>query len=1105
MFSEKMSGQVQNGDRVIDYSQTTSPEYNKEKSGESKKADQKLKLDLTPHQRNLLQDLLESGINNSALIRFLRSKDSVKPWLPDIRSNENEKSSSKLPSAKVKVTEKQKGSSQKINEACRQANDVSTNIKSPVTSEGKLKQSRSIGLTARGFTVETRSVATQTDGFLLKSTPSSESKSSDQLLAMKQPGKRRSSLAEKANQQSSPGQLKVDGSSQPFVSMAANGEAIFNSYKETAKEQPRKEEGCSEDSAYSSNIPTTEGISNDGIQVGELPNNQATRIQTNIEAPSRNEPEVQGVSSETNTHNRAYYDDTKHIANGQGYGNEQMMIDQQQMTNNANGNNTPFSIHGLPPPPAVLASCNSSSSIYNPINAAMISSALSNESLAQYYSQAPTSGMEILPASNRGSNSESTSLAIPSQEVSTQSRDRDTVAASPSQAFITHYPHDMACRLPSGVVPHSSHIIHHRPSDLEHQYHHHQHQINLQDQSNETILVQQGMEMSHPVDTIPVQLQQTIYDPIRQVYLYQNPAIDGATVPVDHLHQELHHPGHVVPKTEITHDPYGAGTRQRKRNADEMEQEGFEPNPVPDKTIDDILKGTPGNEHRKRKIEGYLKADPWQVAKHIKNYMGQHNIPQREVVDSTGLNQSHLSQHLNKGTPMKNQKRSLLYAWWIKKQEEVNAQFKIASSGMPTDQVEEAAGVSLRARRNRFKWGPASQEILYQAYERQRNPTKEERESLVQECNRAECLQRGVSPSHSSGLGSNLVTEVRVYNWFANRRKEDAFRHKLALDGYSDQDAPNQTRMSPDSTQCPTPTSGGFTKVEPGLYPSDQGEIRTRDSGKPRLSDGGDRLASSERNSVISLKTEAQLTTEERGDNGGNSRASLRTNHVAPQVPPSGVIITNVPLEAADVNQQCEKFSSISTYSRLSNVTSSKMMLGGALPSVNTLSPVVNTFQIQHQGQNENETSLLEPVQMPSALPPHSGLFLPTAISGLIATATNSSAVPHMPLLTSLTNIKQTQSDVIESGHVIQEHPLAVAQLHQNVTGGYVHSASYHVTSSAVKQDFPYQGGLGYSLQEQVALAQRHSEVTHEAPPSDGQTSNSLTTGSPLVAYQQSA
>lgn len=43
---------------------------------------------------------------------------------------------------------------------------------------------------------------------------------------------------------------------------------------------------------------------------------------------------------------------------------------------------------------------------------------------------------------------------------------------------------------------------------------------------------------------------------------------------------------------------------------------------------------------------------------------------------------------------------------------------------------------SKKMRRNRFKWGPASQQILYQAYDRQKNPSKEEREALVEECNR---------------------------------------------------------------------------------------------------------------------------------------------------------------------------------------------------------------------------------------------------------------------------------------------------------------------------------------------------------------------------------
>lgn len=70
-------------------------------------------------------------------------------------------------------------------------------------------------------------------------------------------------------------------------------------------------------------------------------------------------------------------------------------------------------------------------------------------------------------------------------------------------------------------------------------------------------------------------------------------------------------------------------------------------------------------------VSDLFRVDPWRAARMIKSYMQQHNIPQREVVDVTGLNQSHLSQHLNKGTPMKTQKRAALYTWYVRKQREI--------------------------------------------------------------------------------------------------------------------------------------------------------------------------------------------------------------------------------------------------------------------------------------------------------------------------------------------------------------------------------------------------------------------------------------------------
>ncbi|KFO91928.1 Hepatocyte nuclear factor 1-alpha, partial [Buceros rhinoceros silvestris] len=253
------------------------------------------------------------------------------------------------------------------------------------------------------------------------------------------------------------------------------------------------------------------------------------------------------------------------------------------------------------------------------------------------------------------------------------------------------------------------------------------------------------------------------------------------------------------PCPDIPNLPNGMG--ESRLSEDETSDEGEEFTPPIMKELENLSPEEAA--HQKAVVERLLQEDPWRVAKMVKSYLQQHNIPQREVVDTTGLNQSHLSQHLNKGTPMKTQKRAALYTWYVRKQREVAqqpllsggiskfpcpfvpAEFTHAGQGILT---EEPMGDDLptkKGRRNRFKWGPASQQILFQAYERQKNPSKEEREALVEECNRAECIQRGVSPSQAQGLGSNLVTEVRVYNWFANRRKEEAFRHKLAMDTFT--------------------------------------------------------------------------------------------------------------------------------------------------------------------------------------------------------------------------------------------------------------------------------------------------------------------------------
>uniref|UniRef100_A0A671PXL3 Hepatocyte nuclear factor 1-alpha-like n=1 Tax=Sinocyclocheilus anshuiensis TaxID=1608454 RepID=A0A671PXL3_9TELE len=283
---------------------------------------------------------------------------------------------------------------------------------------------------------------------------------------------------------------------------------------------------------------------------------------------------------------------------------------------------------------------------------------------------------------------------------------------------------------------------------------------------------------------------------------------------------------------DLERERASAGAEKMDRADGESSEEGDMDNPPP--IFHELERLPPEEAARQRaEVDQLLQEDPWHMAKMIKSYMQQHNLPQREVVESTGLNQSHLSQHLNKGTPMKNQKRAALYSWYVKKKAEINQQFTNASRGVVSG--EESGDDVRKGRRNRFKWGPASQQILFQAYERQKNPSKEEREGLVEECNRAECLQRGVSPSQLAGLGSNLVTEVRVYNWFANRRKEEAFRHKLALD------VPYSSQSAPSTGQTLTSSPSPVLKYNQSVVCESLGTVRSS-SGEDQ--GGGGRLAS---------------------------------------------------------------------------------------------------------------------------------------------------------------------------------------------------------------------------------------------------------------------
>ncbi|KAM4763739.1 hepatocyte nuclear factor 1-alpha isoform 3-T3 [Cyanocitta cristata] len=429
------------------------------------------------------------------------------------------------------------------------------------------------------------------------------------------------------------------------------------------------------------------------------------------------------------------------------------------------------------------------------------------------------------------------------------------------------------------------------------------------------------------------------------------------------------------PCPDIPNLPNGMG--ESRLSEDETSDDGEEFTPPIMKELENLSPEEAA--HQKAVVERLLQEDPWRVAKMVKSYLQQHNIPQREVVDTTGLNQSHLSQHLNKGTPMKTQKRAALYTWYVRKQREVAQQFTHAGQGILTDEPMGDDLPTKKGRRNRFKWGPASQQILFQAYERQKNPSKEEREALVEECNRAECIQRGVSPSQAQGLGSNLVTEVRVYNWFANRRKEEAFRHKLAMDTFSGPQPTSAPPLTPHNSSLQPPPALSPSKVHGKKQP--EGNLKEF----PSCCDAG-----------VRYNQQPASEAESSSSNHHGNSSMVTTQTILHQVSPPGL----------EPSQNL-----LSTDTKLVSAP------GGTLPPVSTLTALHSLEQSPHTLSQQTQNLIMASLpgvmaigasETPSLAPAFTNTGASTLVIGLASTQPQSVPVINS-MGSSLTTLQPVQ------------------------------------------------------------------------------------------------
>ncbi|XP_047461701.1 homeobox-containing protein 1 isoform X3 [Mugil cephalus] len=177
------------------------------------------------------------------------------------------------------------------------------------------------------------------------------------------------------------------------------------------------------------------------------------------------------------------------------------------------------------------------------------------------------------------------------------------------------------------------------------------------------------------------------------------------------------------------------------------------------------------------KVEEYMRRDSNLVKEEIKTFLNNRRISQAIVGQVTGISQSYISQWLlQQGLEMSDSKRRAFYRWYLLERNNPGATLSMRSlvkeepdwrTGIIAGDRAGIVAGPLRLRRgSRFTWRKECQSIMESFFMENQYPDEAKREEIANACNSV--IQKpGCKLSEFE-----RVTALKVYNWFANRRKE---------------------------------------------------------------------------------------------------------------------------------------------------------------------------------------------------------------------------------------------------------------------------------------------------------------------------------------------
>ncbi|KAM3625815.1 uncharacterized protein V6R79_018040 [Siganus canaliculatus] len=177
------------------------------------------------------------------------------------------------------------------------------------------------------------------------------------------------------------------------------------------------------------------------------------------------------------------------------------------------------------------------------------------------------------------------------------------------------------------------------------------------------------------------------------------------------------------------------------------------------------------------RVEDLMRRDSAVIKEEIKSFLANRRISQAVVAQVTGISQSRISHWLlQQGSDLSEQKKRAFFRWYQLEKTNPGATLAMRAAPLALDEVMDwhqtpptfgTAPVGFRLRRgSRFTWRKECLAVMESYFGENQYPDEAKREEIATACN-AVIQKPGKKLSDLE-----RVTSLKVYNWFANRRKD---------------------------------------------------------------------------------------------------------------------------------------------------------------------------------------------------------------------------------------------------------------------------------------------------------------------------------------------